>query len=173
MVKWMPPSETTLCQCLAVTMCASAYGPLWSTIFGLPDVPDEKYMSSGSDASVSPRSNSAGVARTAALKSTHPSRSAVSSQTWSGPLSTAPRVGSSGSPVPPPPPLTRKSSLTDGQRDTVASTTSGMNPCDVQITYLTSAEFRRYSRSCSLSMKVAGTMTAPILCSATAVNQNW
>lgn len=37
----------------------------------------------------------------------------------------------------------------------------------------TPALWRRYVRSCSLSMKVAGIITAPSLWSAVATNQNW
>lgn len=48
-----------------------------------------------------------------------------------------------------------------------------MSPHEVATTALMLAPFRRYSKSCSLSMKVAGTMTAPSFAKASAANQNW
>ena len=55
----------------------------------------------------------------------------------------------------------------------VDSTMFAISPTDVAMMALIDAPFRRYSRSCSLSMNVAGTMTHPSLLSASAVNQNW
>ena len=71
-----------------------AYSESCSTIFGLPDVPLEKYMSMGSAEAVSHRSNSSDAARTHVLKSSQPARSAGAAQTPSGPES----AGPSGSP---------------------------------------------------------------------------
>ena len=53
------------------------------------------------------------------------------------------------------------------------SATWAMSPTEVQMMELMEAPFKRYSRSCSFNMKVAGTMTAPIFANAVATNQNW
>ena len=74
---------------------------------------------------------------------------------------------------PPPAPFTRIFVSTDGHVPATLSTTSAISPTDVHTIALIEAPFRRYSRSCSLSMNVAGTMTAPSLARAVATNQNW
>ena len=160
-----------------------AYSESCSTIFGLPDVPLEKYMSMGSAAFVSTRAKSAEAARTPVLKSSQPARSAGAAQTPSGPESAAPsgrpssgnaRLPSASSGVrPPPAPFTSIFTWSVGHASATLSTTSAMSPSDVAMIALMDAPFRRYSRSCSLSMKVAGTMTAPSFASAVATNQNW
>ena len=89
---------------------------------------------------------------------------------WSGNT----RLPSASSGVrPPPAPFTRMRRSSVGHASATRSHTSAMSPSDVAMTALTDAPFRRYSRSCSLSMKVAGTMTAPSFASAVATNQNW
>ena len=160
-----------------------AYSESCSTILGLPDVPDEKYMSMGSAAAVSRRSKSSDAARTHVLKSSQPARSTPAAHTPSGPDSALPsgrpssgntRLPSASSGVrPPPAPFTRMRRSSVGHASATRSHTSAMSPSDVAMTALTDAPFRRYSRSCSLSMKVAGTMTAPSFASAVATNQNW
>ena len=160
-----------------------AYSESCSTILGLPDVPDEKYMSMGSAAAVSRRAKSSEAARTPVLKSIQPSRSADAAHTPSGPESAAPssspssgntRLPSASSGVrPPPAPFTRMRVFSVGHASATLSTTSAMVPSDVAMTALMDAPFKRYSRSCSLSMNVAGTMTAPSFASAVAANQNW
>ena len=69
-----------------------AYSESCSTILGLPDVPDEKYMSMGSAAAVSRRSKSSDAARTHVLKSSQPARSTPAAHTPSGPDSASPRA---------------------------------------------------------------------------------
>ena len=152
MVKCRPPSGTTLCQCFAVGMCASAYFESCMTIFGLPLVPLEKYMSMGSAAFVTRRSKSSDAARTPALKSSQPSRSTVAAQTPSGPESSAPTgppsaltgfPSASNSDRPPPAPLTSIFTCRLGQDASTASVTWAMSPTFVQMMALTSARFRR------------------------------
>ena len=152
------------------------------TILGLPEVPLEKYMSMGSCTSVSTRSKSCGALRTPVLKSIHPSRSTGAAQMPSGPLRASPTSTpspTSGQPSssrgvrPPPAPFTRMNDSTLGQLSRTLSMMSAMSPTDVAMMAFAWELLRRYSRSCSLSMKVAGTMTAPILASAVAMNQNW
>ena len=103
-----------------------AYSESCSTILGLPDVPDEKYMSMGSAASVSRRAKSSEAARTPVLKPSQPSRSTGAAHTPSGPESAAPsgspssgntRLPSASSGVSPPPaPFTRMRHLQRGAR---------------------------------------------------------
>ena len=140
-------------------------------------------MSMGSAAAVSRRAKSAEAARTPALKSFHPARSPGAAHTPSGPESAAPTGPASAATAsapfpsrgvrPPPAPLTRIFACTVGQLAATLSTTSAMSPQDVAMTALMPVPCRRYSRSCSLSMNVAGTMTAPSLARAVATNQNW
>ena len=74
---------------------------------------------------------------------------------------------------PPPAPYTKIFVSTDGHVPATLSMMSAISPTDVEMIALMEAPFKRYSRSCSLSMNVAGTMTAPSLASAVATNQNW
>ena len=159
-----------------------AYSESCRTILGLPEVPDEKYMSIGSRASVGLRSNSSDAARTPVLKSSHPSRSMPAAQMPSGPESAGPMSSPSGrigllsastGVRPPPAPFTRIFVSTDGHVPATLSMMSAISPTDVEMIALMEAPFKRYSRSCFLSMNVAGTMTAPSLASAVATNQNW
>ncbi len=138
-------------------------------------------MSMGSAAAVSRRAKSAGAARTSLLKSRQPARSAGAAQMPSGPESAGP--ASSPSPMsqapsaswgvrPAPAGFTKMSVSTLGHSPATASTTSAMSPALVHTTALMSAPLRRYVRSCSFSMKVAGTATAPSFARASMVNQN-
>ena len=63
--------------------------------------------------------------------------------------------------------------VTVGHSEMTLSATSAISPTEVQMMELMEAPFKRYSRSCSFNMKVAGTMTAPIFANAVATNQNW
>ena len=145
-------------------------------------MPLVKYISMPSRALVSRRANTGEASRTHALKSIQPGRSTVARQMPSGPESSAPH-GSPGAQAsdpsslrgvrPPPAPFTRILTSSVGHRSQTASHTSAMSPTEVATTALTPASSIRYDRSCSLSMKVAGTMTAPSLCRAVATNQNW
>ena len=175
------PSGRTLCQCLAVIRWPRAYRLSCSTIFGLPEVPLEKYMSMGSAASVSRRVKSSEAARTPVLKSCQPGRLAARTQMPCSPDSASPtsvpsgtikRPCSSRGVRPPPPEATRMRACTVGACSATLSMTWAMSPASVAMTALMSAPFRRYSRSCSFSMKVAGTITAPSFASARATNQN-
>ena len=57
--------------------------------------------------------------------------------------------------------FTRMSVSTLGHSSTTASMVSAMSPAEVAMMALISAPFGRWVRSCSFSMKVAGTATAP------------
>ena len=167
-----------------IVVSASALAGLLSlltSIAGLPEVPEEKYMSMGSAATVSRRSKTSLAARTPLLKSTQPSRSMDAAQMPSSPESAAPTVpatairlpSSSHFVVPPPAPFTRMREVTVGHSSMTLSAIWEISPTEVQMMEEMEAPFRRYSKSCSFSMKVAGTMTAPIFANAVATNQNW
>ena len=138
-------------------------------------------MSMGSAATVSQRSKTSLAARTPLLKSTQPSRSMDAAQMPSSPESDAPTVPatamrfpfSSRRVKPPPAPFTRMREVTVGHSEMTLSATWAISPTEVQMMELMEAPFKRYSRSCSFNMKVAGTMTAPIFANAVATNQNW
>ena len=63
--------------------------------------------------------------------------------------------------------------VTVGHSSITLSAIWEISPTEVQMMEEMEAPFRRYSKSCSFSMKVAGTMTAPIFANAVATNQNW
>lgn len=141
-VKWSP-SGSTQYQFFAVSMCPRGYAKSWRTILGSPAVPDVKYISMVSVDLLGTLAHSPEAASTPASMSIHPSLS----------------------------PLRMNLSSSEGT-PSAASTCSAMSQVAVHMHAFILAALTRYSTSCFLSMNVAGTITAPILCSATERYQN-